>query len=180
MSATTVKRVRIFHDNDGCGEGPRDWDNAGKMYCWHDSYNLGDEHGYSCEDFFKELACEVDSSLEEKIERIEYEGDKVWEAVYAGLTGDDKLEVTQARVGCKVYAFIDDLVGKIIEDNYLVLPLSLYDHSGITMSVGYAGPCQFDSGQVGWIICDNDTIEKEFGGDCEKAEKCLRSEVDHG
>ena len=35
-------------------------------------------------------------------------------------------------------------------DPLAVLPLALYEHGGMTMSVGTSGPCQFDSGQVGW------------------------------
>ncbi len=36
---------------------------------------------------------------------------------------------------------------------YVILPLYLYDHSGITMNTtGFM--CQWDSGQVGWIYCE--------------------------
>lgn len=39
---------------------------------------------------------------------------------------------------------------KIIERKYYILPLHLYDHSGITMSTSRFS-CPWDSGQVGWI-----------------------------
>lgn len=43
----------------------------------------------------------------------------------------------------------------------VVLPLYLYDHSGITMSTGsFNDP--WDSGQVGWIICTPEKIRKEY------------------
>ena len=43
--------------------------------------------------------------------------------------------------------------------------LWLYDHSGITMSCGTGNPfdCQWDSGQVGWIITTRDGAIKEIG-----------------
>lgn len=62
------------------------------------------------------------------------------------------------------------------------LPLRLYDHSGLTMSVG-SGASPFDSGgwdsgQVGWIFITHDEILREWTSDQEKAEACLRAEVE--
>jgi len=62
-------------------------------------------------------------------------------------------------------------------DACVILPLYLYDHSGITMSTG-PFTCPWDSGQVGWIVCDPATIEKEFNGDRDLAEKALQAEVE--
>lgn len=64
----------------------------------------------------------------------------------------------------------------------VILPLYLYDHSGITMSTGPFS-CPWDSGQVGYIYATREMICKEYG--CkritkqtrEKVEKCLESEV---
>ena len=42
------------------------------------------------------------------------------------------------------------------------LPLYLYDHSEITMSTDPFS-CQWDSGQVGWIIATEEQMKKEFG-----------------
>jgi hypothetical protein len=68
-----------------------------------------------------------------------------------------------------------------LEDNApegsVVLPLFLYDHSGITMSTG-AFSCSFDSGQVGVIVADPETIQKEWNGDREAAEKYLKGSVE--
>jgi hypothetical protein len=51
----------------------------------------------------------------------------------------------------------------------ILLPLYLYDHSGITMSVGESGnpfssfdPGNWDSGQVGYIFATRDTLRKEY------------------
>jgi hypothetical protein len=62
-------------------------------------------------------------------------------------------------------------------DACVVLPLFLYDHSGITMSTG-SFSCPWDSGQVGWIVCDEKTLRTEFNGDRERAESALRAEVE--
>jgi hypothetical protein len=70
---------------------------------------------------------------------------------------------------------------KFLENNYdelVVLPLYLYDHSGITMNTtGFS--CPWDSGQVGWIYVDHSKIKNEFGVvDVEKIKKQLRCEVE--
>jgi hypothetical protein len=43
----------------------------------------------------------------------------------------------------------------------IVLPLYLYDHSGITMSVNPFS-CPWDSGQVGWIYITKEKIREEY------------------
>ena len=48
------------------------------------------------------------------------------------------------------------------KDIAVILPLYLYDHSGITMSTTPFS-CSWDSGQVGWIYVTKETVRKEFG-----------------
>ena len=43
----------------------------------------------------------------------------------------------------------------------MILPLYLYDHSGITMSCGPFN-CPWDSGQVGYVYCTREAILKEY------------------
>ena len=62
----------------------------------------------------------------------------------------------------------------------MILPLYLYDHSGITMNTtGFS--CPWDSGQVGWIYADKRRIEAEYGKvtpeTVEKARQVLEGEV---
>ena len=71
---------------------------------------------------------------------------------------------------------VDGRVAKALADGYVILPVHMYDHSGIILSTGRFS-CPWDSGQVGWIVCDKETIEKEFGGDRDKAEAALEAEV---
>jgi len=63
------------------------------------------------------------------------------------------------------------------EEGGVVLPLYLYDHSGITMSTAPFS-CPWDSGQVGFIYCTAEDVEREWGGDLEAAERYLKGEVE--
>ena len=73
-------------------------------------------------------------------------------------------------------AFVDEL-----PKDCIVLPLYLYDHSGITMRTG-AFDCPWDSGQVGIIYLTPEKLREEYkdiGPDeaREQAMKVLESEV---
>ena len=59
-------------------------------------------------------------------------------------------------------------------DGTIVLPLYLYDHSGITMSTG-SFSCNWDSGQVGIIYITPENIIKEYGNDSEASRKMATS-----
>lgn len=63
----------------------------------------------------------------------------------------------------------------------VVLPLRLYDHSGLSMSVGSDAhpmdPGGWDSGQVGWIF-DTAETRAETGVPLDRVEEALRAEVD--
>ena len=55
------------------------------------------------------------------------------------------------------------MIAKVLAAHYVILPLYLYDHSGITMNTeGFS--CRWDSGQVGWIVCDLKTATENFPG----------------
>lgn len=79
----------------------------------------------------------------------------------------------------------DELESQIIKDNdvCVILPLYLYDHSGITMNTtGFS--CRWDSGQVGFIFISKKKVRKEFSIKRiteewrEKIEKYLVGEVE--
>jgi hypothetical protein len=145
------------------------------MICWHSRYNLGDKHDYSDpSEFQRELACEADDDLEEELDRLDND---VWEALYnrADENGCDDYDSRAEYANRFVRPRIDKLLDAALE-GHVILSLYLYDHSGITMNTGGFG-CRFDSGQVGWIICDKETIDRDFNGDRDLAEKCLLAEV---
>lgn len=65
-------------------------------------------------------------------------------------------------------------------EGMVILPLYLYDHSGLTMNTtGFS--CPWDSGQVGWIYADRDMVQKEYGAitpeTLQQAENLLMGEV---
>lgn len=80
------------------------------------------------------------------------------------------------------YRYIQEMSSEelinVLKDNAIVLPLFLYDHSGITMNTtGFS--CQWDSGQIGYTYMTHETVVKEFGSlDIEKAEGLLKAEVE--
>lgn len=98
-------KLQVFRDE--FAESPRQWDNLGKMVCWHRRYNLGDKHDY---------------------------------------------EDPQAFYGSEEY-----------KNAFVILPLYLYDHSGITISNTDFGD-RWDSGQVGYIFVTKEQAQKEYGG----------------
>ena len=57
----------------------------------------------------------------------------------------------------------DELEEKLIKEQHavVVLPLYLYDHSGITMNTG-GFSCSWDSGQVGFIYVTREKVLKEY------------------
>lgn len=78
----------------------------------------------------------------------------------------------------------DELENQLKKDynTDIILPLYLYDHSGITMNTtGF--PCRWDSGQVGFIVLDRQQLLKTHGAKRitkslrEKLFTCLEGEV---
>jgi len=65
-------------------------------------------------------------------------------------------------------------VVRYIDKHFHVLPLYLYDHSGLSMSTG-GFSCPWDSGQVGWIYMSKERASREGIDD---PLSCLRAEVE--
>lgn len=78
----------------------------------------------------------------------------------------------------------DEMEKAIVKENNVavILPLYLYDHSGITISTTPFS-CSWDSGQIGFTYVSKEDVLKEFGGKIvtkklkEKAEGILKGEV---
>lgn len=86
-------------------ESPREWDNLGKMICWHRRYNLGDK------DEYKPNPREFNEWIQKQ--------------------------------------------------KAVVLPLYMYDHSGITIRT-YPFSSRWDSRQIGFIYATYEDIRKKF------------------
>jgi hypothetical protein len=129
--------LRIEQD-DYPHDTPRDWDNLGTMVCWHNRYNLGDEHDYSNSQEW--LLCMI-APNEDTDSEWEW-----WTWADENILPPDIIECWNKR----------------LHHNYIVLPLYLYDHGGITMNTsGFR--CPWDSGQVGYIYVSVEDAKKEYG-----------------
>ena len=175
--------VRIQQDEDY--ESPREWGTHGKMICWHRKYNLGDDHDYKTpQDFFISLFDECDPSGEDVRKIIaELIKDEDWQEDYRKFfvsnmhysTRDsiryDYLREVMENDGLP--RSIHEMIQEVVEEKFLVLPLYLYDHSGITMNTtGFS--CRWDSGKVGYIYAAKDSLEDPSV----ELEKVLISEVE--
>lgn len=169
--------VKVCIEQDDCVENPREWWNIGRMVCWHRRYNIGDPHKYDdSDDFMEQLACEVSSDI---ADRLEYIKNELYNTLSDCAYYDAEMTYTEAHdyaIG-KVNKLWRELIEKTVNDNYVILPVYMYDHSGVAYSTGSFG-CPWDSGQVGYIYCTMTDVEKEFGGSIERAEKALSCEVE--
>lgn len=159
--------VRILRDNDP--ENPREgWDNVGKMVCWHSRYKLGDEHSFEePRQFWADLFNGIELSDEEIRQfllmivgsdwgREDYYN-TIWNLRKFGNKEMTKLDRRRFYVDAFVSEEWDSMSDSLMEfvrdkvtDHCVVLPLYLYDHSGITMRTSQFA-CKWDSGQVGFI-----------------------------
>lgn len=162
--------VRIYPDTDA--ESPREWSCFGKMACWHRRYNLGDEQP-KCDskEHLENLAIEADPEIEE----IKYRVDRIWGHFYPGYQKPERLATKIAD------KYLENRIEKALDENYVMLELFLYDHSGLTMRTeGFS--CPWDSGQVGFIYATREQVCKEFGewtaDSIEQAKRTMESEVE--
>lgn len=79
------------------------------------------------------------------------------------------------------YTSFQDMADQNFSEDDIVMPLYMYDHSGITISTKPFS-CPWDSGQIGWAVVPASRIKKEYGTynarTKELALKCLLAEVE--
>jgi hypothetical protein len=131
-------RIKVYPDEDPI-DPRKEYDNLGKMICFHKRYRLGDEHEYDPDDY------------------------RNWDEMEKALVEG--------------------------EDAALILPVYLYDHSGLRMKIGSfqgllpQGHAEFDSGQVGFILVSKAKVREEYSVKrvskqvLAKAYEALKSEV---
>lgn len=210
MYAATEGKYTLLVQEDEDPLNPReDCEPFGRMVCWHRRYRLGDEHRYAeplefLQDMVMTLYKDKPRAVFEYVKhdgakgvRLEYDrsrrkwllmelcvygGEERWHntATYdpglqsRRISGDAFYDVVHALGISDLKALLDRVKG------FVLLPLYLYDHGGITMSISPFS-CPWDSGQVGWIYCTSDAIRKNFGclseENVEKAEELLETEV---
>jgi len=139
-------KAEIYYDYNA--ESSREWDNIGKMLCWHNRYTLGDEKLH--DDYCYTKECKL-KNLTDYCNN--------WEEVEEVLKKEFKAVV--------------------------ILPLYLYDHSGLSMRTYRHGQhSNWDCGCVGFIYATREQLLKEYNQTkitksiIEKAEKILISEVE--
>jgi len=178
------------------------------MICWHRDYQLGNQHDYkSPTEFFKTLLeenklkakvinfvknanasnnLEINYNRSEKIYELiaDY---KVWwngNTVHRGVIASDP-EISELFDDIVDSLPYEDIINILEKNGYYFLPLSIYDHSGITMYIGnkldhYDG--QWDCSNVGWIYTTKNEINLLYNNRKEstwkrEADKLLRDVV---
>lgn len=141
-------RLSIYND---CEEyfDPRQGHNYAKFICWHREYDLGDKHEYDFpEDLFADL--------------LEFVG--YTESEIRSLMDFDITPVKRAH----------NILEALNERDIVIMPLYLYDHSGITISVEDPKD-PWDSGIVGFAYIlkdewfrDTDSNDEEHWKDLAK------------
>lgn len=155
--------IKILPDDDPQASDPMDIDMLGKQVYWHRRMNLGH--------------CPEKTNKYNPIEFM------IHELIY---NYEDKIPYPKDSY-CEDWLMEDDArVWKYFEKFNLVIPVSAYEHGGITISASgrRAGWDSFDSGQLGFVYVSHTDILKEFNKKritkklLEKAEKILISEVE--
>lgn len=161
-----MKRYRVRIERDDDPQNPRiDCDHDSVMCCKHGRYQLGDDHDntdpehlyaslfYDCElrdeevrsvlltiiadpHGIEDYCLEFSDWVDRYTDRHTFRNDFVRNWVI-----DNKENLIEDQ-----WQAIRTIVG----EHYVILPLYLYDHCGITMSTS-AFSCPWDSGQVGYI-----------------------------
>ncbi len=148
--------ICLYQDTDPINP-VEDYDQFGTMVCWHGRYSLGHDHTYANPDeFYAALYDDMPCSKPQWYEEQGEDGatQEQWDAI--------KAKVRKAHV---------------------ILPLYLYDHSGITMRTT-AFSCSWDSGQVGEVyVTREDALKESTGTYLSKsvranAERIMKAEVE--
>ena len=153
----TKLKLKVSYDYDAESPISRDFDDGilGEFVCWHNSYKLGHDHNFDSPiDFFLNLAYKIDS----------YRTDNIENAYYEGFIDE-----------CQAMKSLRKVIDK--DDNLIMLPLYLYDHSGLAIGTT-PFHCPWDSGQVGYVYATKercDYLGVDFNID--NVEKNLDNEV---
>lgn len=181
------KRQILEIVDDMYPESPREWGNVGTMVCFHRRYSLGDAHDFREPDDFlqnmvrdhvpvnklikavREAKTNLTLSFNRRSREWELSGPCYWRTVIGSSEPEIEVFDTRPSLDCLYDSIIEELsmsaMQQLLEDigEVAMLPLYLYDHSGITMSTGPFS-CPWDSGQVGWIYLSKEkTFEENLG-----------------
>lgn len=173
--------INVYYDENP--DDPRSWDNVATFVCEHRNYNLGDEQ--SIQDIVNELYSSYVSSKAV----IDYFIKTRNAMLKVGEEGDGcdhyyEYEIKVCGETCKQYICADssmsedeiagemedelDLCEKLqlIEESgeVAMLPISMYEHSGITLWLGSKwshSDAQWDCSTIGFAYVEKSTAEQE-------------------
>lgn len=165
--------INIYHDDDV--ESPRDWDTAGTIACFSVRYALGDKHSYN--NSVSGFLCAL---VEETCKK---------EEIAAALLSMGQVSMDDIdKINTDPYYYMRSVDSaptfylSILDRHVVILPIFLYDHSGITIRTSPFS-CLWDSGQVGYIYITYEKAKQEYGfetidqGAVEKIKAYLINEV---
>lgn len=193
----TKHKYRVAIISDMMPEDPRNWCNVGTMVCWHSRYTLGDEQpSGDPEDYVRAMAAETCEFLqwldegygfEDVRDTIRHTLGMVRQGYYSRdvFFRDDWPMYRRAQELAQEFDSVYEYARAVFTRGHVVLPLYLYDHSGLSMNCG-GFSCPWDSGQVGYIYVSVEEAEEEWGTspnpdemtDEEFWERRLRQEVE--
>ena len=88
------------------------------------------------------------------------------------------LELSGLDIELTDWGFTEEQRERVMDEAYkknIILPLYLYDHSGITMNTtGFS--CGWDSGQVGYIYMSLEKVRSEYG--CKRVSAKMRKRIE--
>ena len=166
--------IGYLADDNTDPQNPRENENLGHMICWHRRYKLGDKHSH------KDSEALWAPILGEEYEKLDEESEeecRVWADSHPGSGyGTEAFfkycDESTKRMRVKVQELLKT-------KGYVILPLYLYDHSGITMSTGtfsHLDSAGWDWGIVGFIYAGPEDIER-IGCKPDRVEEALKGEV---
>ena len=116
------------------------------------------------------------------------ESPREWDNLGTMVCSHRRYELGDDQFNPDDYEGWDELKKELVENlnAVVVLPLYLYDHSGITMytdgDTAYRQHEAWDAGQVGFIYVSEEDVIKEYGSKSKKnlalAEKVLKAEIE--
>lgn len=159
-----VTKYRLKISQDDSPEKPR-WDPISRFATWHRRYTIGDE----------QPKCEPDEWLASLLSDDRRQQLEDFKDEYPSLVGADyNSQKYREYYRDRDRAFHDRLM-ELVEQEYHILPVYAYEHSGITIRTGPFS-CPWDSGQIGWIVLSMEKVKTEgITGD---PLELLRSEIE--
>lgn len=172
--------IKIYYDEDA--QSPRDWDNVATFVCCHRRYELGDRQDMDdCIDelFDKHVNAKdvIAYFIKSRNARFVRNGTEDYDGAYDKYlewdNGKNYLGVDDDTPDEDLaYNHINDMLTNgeklmLVEQsgNVAILPISMYDHSGITLWLGSTRghiDAQWDCSSVGFAYVEKDIADKEM------------------